>query len=108
MVRKVETRAISIDKSNLSKIKNNPEKNENNDFQIDKSKNQISVLSEEVTVMKLDIEDMKKRSLRKTLIFKNILLPKKTETWDKSQDSLTKEIKSVMPAVEESVIREKN
>ena len=78
--RKVEitaTKAISIDKSNLSKIENKTDKTENNDFQIDQLKNQISALSEEVTVMKLDIEDMKNKSLRKTLIFKNIPQPKK-------------------------------
>ena len=70
-------------------------------------KNQISALSEEVTVMKLDIEDMKNRSLRKTLIFKNTAQPKKRESWDKSIDILTKVIKSVMSTVEETVIRDK-
>ena len=75
LVRKVEitaTKAIRIGKSNLSKLKNNTDKIENNDFQIDQLKNQIPALSEEVTVMKLGIEDMKNRSLRKTLILKNI------------------------------------
>ena len=57
--------------------------------------------------MKLDIEDMKNRSLRKTLIFKNIPQPKNREYWDKSKDILTKEIRSVMPTVEETVIRDK-
>ena len=78
LVRKVEitaTKAISIGKSNLSKIENNTNKIENNDFQIDQLKNQVSALSVEVSVMKLDIEDMKNRSLRKTLIFKNIPQP---------------------------------
>ena len=70
-------------------------------------KNQISALSEKVTVMKLDIEDMKNRSLRKTLSFKNIPQPKKRESWDKSKDILTKEIRSVMPTVEETVILDK-
>ena len=51
-------------------MKNDPDKIEKNDFQIDQLKNQISAFSEEVTVMKLDIEDMKNRSLRKTLILK--------------------------------------
>ena len=67
-------------------------------------KNQISALSEEVTVMKLDTEDMKNRSLRKTLIFKNIPQSKKQESWAKSKDILTKEIRSVMPTNEETVI----
>ena len=70
-------------------------------------KNQISALSEKVTVMKLDIEDMKNRSLRKTLSFKNIPQPKKRESWDESKDILTKEIRSVMPTFEETVIRDK-
>ena len=49
LVRKVEiaaTKAISIGKSNLSKIENNTDKTENNDCQIDQLKNQISTLSE--------------------------------------------------------------
>ena len=57
--------------------------------------------------MKLDIEDMKNRSLRKTLSFKNIPQPKKRESWDESKDILTKEIRSVMPTFEETVIRDK-
>lgn len=57
-------------------MKNDPDKIEKNDFQIDQLKNQISAFSEEVTVMKLDIEDMKNRSLRKTLILKIFPNPK--------------------------------
>ena len=111
LVRKVEitaTKAISIGESNLSKIGNNTDKTENNDFQIDQLKNQIFALSDEVTVMKLDTEDMKNRSLRKTLIFKNIPQPKKRESWDENKEILSKEIRSVVPTVEETVIRDIN
>ena len=100
LVRTIEmtaTKAISIDKSNLSKIKSNTSEIESNVFPINQLKNEISALSEEVIVMKLDIEAMKNRILRKTLIFENIPPPKKRETWDESKDILTKEIKSVMP-----------
>ena len=110
LVKKVEitaTKAISIGEFNLSKIGNNTDKTENNDFQIDQLKNQIFALSDEVTVMKLDIEDMKNRSLRKTLIFKNIPQPKKRESWDENKDILSKEIRSAVPTVEETVIRDK-
>ena len=96
LVRKVEitaTEAISLGESNLSKVKNNTDKIENNDFQIDQLKNEIFALSEEVTVMKLDIEDMKTRSLRKTLIFKNVSQPKKRESRDESKGILIKESK---------------
>ena len=65
-------------------MKNNTYKIENSDFQINQLKNQIPALSEEVTAMKLDIEDN---------------IPKKQETWDKSKDILTKEIKIEMPTV---------
>ena len=44
--------------------------NNNNGFEKGQSKNQMPALSEEVIVMKLDIEDMKNRSIRKTLILK--------------------------------------
>ena len=56
--------------------------------------------------MKLDIEGGNNRSLRKTLIFKNIPLPKKGETWEESNSIIIKEIKSVMPTVEEAVNRD--
>ena len=69
-------------------------------------KYQISALSEEVTVMKLDIEGGNNRSLRKTLIFKSIPLLKKGETWEESNNIIIKEIKSVMPTVEEAVNRD--
>ena len=59
------------------------------------------------SVMKLDIGDIKNRSLRKTLIFKNTPQPKKQESWDESKDNLIKEIRSVRSTVEETVIRDK-
>ena len=57
--------------------------------------------------MKLDIKDMKNKSLRKTPIFKNISQPKNWESWDESKGILIKETKSVMPAIEETVILDK-
>ena len=47
---------------------------------------------------------MRGRSLRKTLIFKNINFKKK-ETWDESKELLVKEIKVVVPDLQESYIR---
>lgn len=44
--------------------------NNNNGFEKGQLKNQMPALSEEVIVMKLDREDMKNRSIRKTLILK--------------------------------------
>ena len=57
--------------------------------------------------MKLNIEDMKNRSLRKTLILKYVPQPKKQKSWKDSKDILTKEIKSVIPTVEKTVIWDK-
>ena len=37
----------------------------------------------------------------------NIPQPRKRESWDENKDILTKEIKSVMPTVEETVIQDK-
>ena len=47
-------------------------KNNNNGFEKGQLKNEMTALSEEVIVMKLDIDNMKNRSIRKTLIFKSI------------------------------------
>ena len=50
---------------------------------------------------------MKNRSLRKTLIYKNIFQTKKRESGDESNDILIKEIRSVMPTFEETVIQDR-
>ena len=50
---------------------------------------------------------MRNRGLRKTLIFKNIAFKKK-EIWDESKELLVKEIKAVIPDLEESYIIKKS
>ena len=49
---------------------------------------------------------MRNRGLRKTLIFKNIPFKKK-ETCDENKELLVKEIKTVIPDLEESYIMNK-
>ena len=49
---------------------------------------------------------MRNRGLRKTLIFKNIPF-KKEETCDENKELLVKEIKTVIPDLEESYIMNK-
>ena len=97
-------KAISLGESNVSKILTNSSKIESNDFEIDQIKNNVASLKEALNEVRVELDDMRNRSLRKTLIFKNIPFKKK-ETWDESKELLVKEIKVVIPDLVESYIR---
>ena len=100
-------KAISLGESNASKIQAYSSKIEGNDFEIDQLKNKIASLNEELNEFRVQLDDMRNRCLRKTLIFKNIPLKKK-ETWNESKELLAKEIKAVIPDLEESDIIKKS
>ena len=95
------SKAISLGKSNTSKIQANFSKIESNDFEIDQLKNKVASLNETLNEIRVELNDMTNRGLRKTFILKNIPFKKK-ETWDESKKLLVKEIKTVIPDLEES------
>ena len=99
-------KAISLGESNASKIQANSSKIESNDFEIDQLKNKVVSLNEALNEIRVELDDMRNRGLRKTLIFKNIPFKKK-ETWDESKGLLMKEIKAVIPDLEETYIMNK-
>ena len=99
-------KAISLGESNASKIQANSSKIESNDFGIDQLKNKVASLNEALNEIRVELDDMRNRSLRKTLIIKNIPFKKK-ETWDESKELLMKEIKAVIPDLEETYIMNK-
>ena len=100
-------KAISLGESNASKIQTNSSKIECNEFEIDQLKNKVASINEELNEFRAELDDMRNRGLRKTLIFKNIPFKKK-EAWDESKEILVKEIKTVIPDLEESYHHEKN
>ena len=65
-------KAISLGESNASKIQANSSKIESNDFEIDQLKNKLASLNEALNKIRVELDDMRNRGLRKTLIFKNI------------------------------------
>ena len=99
-------KAVSLGESKASKIQTNSSKIESNEFGIDKVKNNVIFLNEELNEFRVELDDTRNRVLRKTLIFKNIPFKKK-ETWDKSKEILVKEIKRVLPNLEEHYIMNK-
>ena len=99
-------KAISLGESNASKIQANSSKIESNDFGIDQLKNKVASLNEALNEIRVELDDMRNRSLRKTLIIKNIAFKKK-ETSDESKELLMKEIKAVIPDLEETYIMNK-
>ena len=99
-------KAISLGEPNASKIQANSSKIESNDFEIDQFKNKVASLNEALNEIRVELDDMRNRGLRKTLIFKNIPFKKK-EIWDESKELLVKEIKAVIPDLEESYIIKK-
>ena len=69
-------KAISLGESNTSKIQANSSKIESNDLEIDQLKNKVASQNEALNEIRVQLDDMRNRSLRKTLIFKNISFKK--------------------------------
>ena len=99
-------KVISLGKSDISKIQANFSKIESNDFEIDQLKNKVASLNETLNEIRVELNDITNRGLRKTFILKNTPFKKK-ETWDESKKLLVKEMKAVIPDLEESYIMNK-
>ena len=78
-------KAISLGESNVSKIQTNSSKVEGNEFEIDQLKNKVASLNEELNEFRVELDNMRNRGLRKTLIFKSIPFKNK-ENWDESKE----------------------
>ena len=78
-------KAISLGESNVSKIQTKSSKVEGNEFEIDQLKNKVASLNEELNEFRVELDNMRNRGLRKTLIFKSIPFKKK-ENWDESKE----------------------
>ena len=46
------------------------------------------------------LEDSKNRSMRKTLVFRNIIQPQQRESWVQTKQTLANEILNVMPELD--------
>ena len=66
--------------------------------------NQITNLTTNLNELQSELDDIKNRGLRKTLIFRNISQTKNKEPWDETKLTLAKEIKVTMPDVADDKI----
>ena len=66
--------ALSLAKTNAASITETNQKGECNKFEIDQLKVKVSDLFTEVNKLRDELDDCQNRSMRKTLIFKNILI----------------------------------
>ena len=69
--------------------------------------NQITNITINQNELKSELDDIKNRGLRKTLIFRNIPQTKSKESWDETKLTLAKEIKVIMPDVADDMITTK-
>ena len=51
-----------------------------------------------------ELEESKNRSMRKTLVFKNIRQPQQRESWDQTKQILANEILNAMPELDKEFI----
>ena len=107
-VEEIANSALSLAKNNAASITETNEKGECNKFEIDQLKVKVSDLFTEVNNLRDKLDDCQNRSMRKTLIFKNIPInSSKSESWNESKAKLVQEIKIVMANYSEEEIASK-
>ena len=92
--------ALDLDQSNSTKISQNTHQIENNTFKIDELKKKFSKLNEDYKKLEEELDDNRNRSLRKTLIFKNIPVQQQRESWVETENILTEKIPTLLPNLE--------
>ena len=111
LITKVEetaSSALSLAKTNAARITETKEKGECNKFEIDQLKVKVSDLFTEDNELHDELDDCQNRSMRKTLIFKNIPInSSKSESWNESKAKLVQEIKKIMANYSEEEIASK-
>ena len=107
-VEEIANSALSLARNNAASITETNEKGECNKFEIDQLKVKVSDLFTEVNNLCDKLDDCQNRSMRKTLIFKNIPInSSKSESWNESKAKLVQEIKKVMVNYSEEEIASK-
>ena len=96
--------ALELAHSYTELITDNSEKISKPDFQIEEMSNQIPTVTTNLNELKSELDDIKNRGLRKTLIFRNVPQTKNKEIWDKTKLILAKEIKVIIQDVADDMI----
>ena len=99
--------ALDLAMSNSALIAENTEKISSHEFEYQTLLERLESLETENKVIKEELEDLKNRSMRKTLIFRNIQQDQRRESWDQTKIILANEIKKKMENIDHGVIIKK-
>ena len=83
--------------SNSKVIAENTERISSQQFDYQSLVERIEALETKNKELTDELEDSKNRSMRKTLVFRNIRQPQQRESWDQTKQNLANEILNVMP-----------
>ena len=84
--------ALDLAMSNSALIAENTEKISSHEFEYQTLLERLESLEVENKVIKEELEDLKNRSIRKMLIFRNIQQDQRTESWDQTKIILANKI----------------
>ena len=100
--------SLDLGPSNSTRTSQNTHWIENKKFKINELKENFSKLNEDYKTLEEELDDNSDRSLRKTLISKNIPVQQQRESWAETKIILTKEIHTLIPNPELELYTVKN
>ena len=107
MIKDIEQKAnsaLSLATSNSKVIAENTERISSQQFDYQSLVERIEALETKNKELTDELEDSKNRSMRKTLVFRNIRQPQQRESWDQTKQTLANEILNVMPELDKDYI----
>ena len=109
MIKGIEQKAnsaLSLATSNSKVIAENTERISSQQFDYQSLVERIEALETKNKELTDELEDSKNRSMRKTLVFRNIRQPQQRESWDQTKQTLANEILNVMPELDKDYIQQ--
>ena len=107
MIKDIEQKAnsaFSLATSNSKVIAENAERISSQQFDYQSLVERIEALETKNKEPTDELEEFKSRSMRKTLVFRNIRQPQQRESWDQTKQTLAKEILNVVPELDKDFI----
>ena len=107
MIKDIEQKANSarsLATSSSKAIAENTERISSQQFDYQSLVERIEALETKNKELTDELEDSKNRSMRKTLVFRNIRQPQQRESWDQTKQTLANEILNVMPELDKDFI----
>ena len=107
MIKDIEQKANSafgLASSNSEVIAENAERISSQQFDYQSLVERIEAVETKNKELIDELEDSKNRSMRKTLVFRNIRQPQQRESWDQTKQTLANEILIVMPDLNKDFI----